>query len=237
MPPRRAWLRWVSPRLDACRRRHGEVRGEQRDVGAAPSCLLGESDAHPAGRAVADVAHGIEWLAGPAGADENVLSREWPFLAEQHAAPREDLLRLGHASETGLSLGELSLLRADQLDPSLAQAGGVLLRGRVLPHADVHRRRGEHGAAEGEHRLREHAVGEAVRELRERVRRERGDHEQVRLDEVRIEVARHLLPRESLERLRGDERLRLGSQKRRDVMPVPDQQTAELARLVGGDTT
>ena len=62
-------------------------------------------------------------------------------------------------------------------------------------------------------------------------------HEQVRLDEVRIEVAGHLPPRERLERLRRDERLRLGRQERRDVVPVPDEQSAELARLVGGDTT
>ena len=160
-----------------------------------------------------------------------------PCLPEQHAAPRVDLLRLRHASEAGLALGQLPLLRPDQLDASLAQPRGVLLRGRVLPHADVHRRRGEHRAAEGEHRLREHAVGEAVRELRERVRGQRRDHEQIGLDEVRIEIARHLLPRERLERLRRYERLRLGSQERRDVVPVPNEQSAELARLVGGDST
>ena len=148
-----------------------------------------------------------------------------------------DLLRLRHAPDTALSLRQLPFLRADQLHPTLAEPRGVLLRRRVLPHADVHRRRGEHRAAEGEHRLREHAVGEAVRELGERVRGQRRNHQQVSLDEVRVEIARHLAPRERLERLRRDERLGLGRQERRDVVPVPDQETAELARLVGGDAT
>jgi hypothetical protein len=68
----------------------------------------------------------------------------------------------------------------------------------MLPHADVHGRRREHGAAEGQRRLREHAVGKTVGELGERVRRHRRDGEQVGLDEVRIELARHLSPRERL---------------------------------------
>jgi len=66
---------------------------------------------------------------------------------------------------------------------ALGERSGVRLRRGVLPHADVHRGRGENGPAEGEPELREDIVGESVRELGERVRRERRDHEQVGFDE------------------------------------------------------
>ena len=53
-----------------------EVRGEQDDLGAAPARLLGERDAHPARRAVADEAHRVDRLARPAGGDEHALAGE-----------------------------------------------------------------------------------------------------------------------------------------------------------------
>ena len=106
-----------------------------------------------------------------------------------------------------LALGELARLGPDQLDAAGAQRRHVRLGGRVLPHAHVHRRRDEQRPPERERELGEHVVREPVRELRERVRRERRDHEQVGLDQVRVELARLLAAGERLEGARGDEAL------------------------------
>ena len=97
---RRAGSRRRRPRAAPCRRRRGErassiasavgvaivstpagrwhreVRGEQDDLGSAPARLLGERDAHPARRAVADEAHRVDRLARSAGGDEHALAGE-----------------------------------------------------------------------------------------------------------------------------------------------------------------
>ena len=62
--------------LDAVGRLNREIRREQRDVGAAAAGLLGERNAHPARRAVADKTHGVQRLAGAACRDENLLAGE-----------------------------------------------------------------------------------------------------------------------------------------------------------------
>ena len=54
-------------------RRHREIRGEKRHVGASRSRLLGERDAHATRRAVPDVAHGVERLARAARRHQHAL--------------------------------------------------------------------------------------------------------------------------------------------------------------------
>jgi len=62
--------------LDAARRRNCEIRGEQRHVGAAPPCFLGQRHAHPSRRAVAEEPDWVERLAGPTCADEHAAPGE-----------------------------------------------------------------------------------------------------------------------------------------------------------------
>ena len=128
--------------------------------------------------------------------------------------------------EAGLALGELALRRADDLHAARAQHLDVRLRRRVLPHAGVHRRRDEERPAVGERRLGEHVVGEPVRELRERVRRQRRDHERVGARQVRIEIVRRRPARERVEGLGGDEALGAGRDERQHVVPRPYEQRA-----------
>ena len=133
-------------RLDAGRRRHGEVRGEQHDVGAAPPGLLGERDAHPAGGAVADEADRVERLAGAAGGDEHAPAGE--ASAARAAARRGAAISSGSAirptphspSAVSPSSGPTSST------PRASERLGVRARRRVRPHARVHRRRDEHRA-------------------------------------------------------------------------------------------
>ena len=169
----------------------------------------------PAG-AVAEEADRVERLARPARRDEDALARERARRPpEELAAARDDRLRLGHPARADLALGELAALGADELDAPRAQRLDVRLRRRVLPHAHVHRGRDEDRAAEGERGLGQDVVGEAVRELRERVRRERRDDEQVGLragaDRARAARSR----RASASNVsRGDEPLGAGRQER-----------------------
>jgi hypothetical protein len=107
----------------------------------------------------------------------------------------------------------------------------------VLPHAHVHGRGREDGPAEGEPELGEDIVGEPVRQLGERIRRERRDDEQVGIDDVRIQVHRRLAAGECLEGVRGHEPLGIRCQDRSHIVAGPYEESAKLARLVGGDPT
>ena len=227
--------------LDAVRRRDGEVGGEQGHLRTTPLRLGGEGDAHPTGGAVAEEADGVDRLARAAGADEHVPAGERSGgRAEELLDPRGDLLRLGHAADADLAFGELARLRSDQLDAALAQRRRVRLRRRVRPHARVHRRRDQHRAAVRERSLGEDVVCEPVRELRQRVRRQRRDHEQVGPLQmwiwiVRVRIGGSGLAREREEGLGADEALGAPRRQRQHVVAGLDEQPHELAGLVGRD--
>ena len=89
----------------------------------------------------------------------------------------------------------------------------------------------------GERRLGEDVVGEAVREARERVRRQRGDDEQVSPLEVRVGAVGSRPPSERLERLAPHEPVRTGRDERDHFVPLLHEEPRELASLVGGDAT
>ena len=86
-----------------------------------------------------------------------------------------------------------------------------------------------------ERRLGEHVVGEAPRELGQRVRRAWRDDEQVGAREVEIDIVSRGAPRERAKGLGGDEAFGARRHERNDVVALLDQQPAQLARLVGGD--
>ena len=222
-------------RLDPGGRRHGEIGGQQDDLGAPAPRLVRERDAHPAGGAVAEEADGVDRLAGAAGGDEHALAGE--------AARREQLRRPGAAISPG------SAIRPTPHSPSAVSPSsgptssmprarerlGVRARRRVRPHARVHRGREEHRAAVGQRGLDEDVVGEPVGELRERVRRARSDDEQVGPGQVRIRVVAGRPAGERGEGLRADEALRAGRDERDHLVPALDEQAGQLTRLVGGD--
>ena len=87
----------------------------------------------------------------------------------------------------------------------------------------------------GERRLGQQVVGDALRELRERVRRARRDDEQVAPGQVEVEI---LVGRPARERLKGlgpNEPLGAGRHERHHVVARLHEQARQLARLVGGD--
>ena len=161
--------------------------------------------------------------------------RSGPWPARRSSAARDDLVRLGHPPHAELAFGGLALVGADEHDAARAQQLRVRARRRMRPHARVHRRRDEQRPAVRERRLGEDVVGEPVRELRERVRRARRDEQQVGAREVEVHVLGRGPAGERAEGLGGDEALGAGRHERHDVVPALDQQTADLAGLVGGD--
>ena len=85
--------------------------------------------------------------------------------------------------------------------------------------------------------LREDVVGKAVRELRERVRRQGRDHERVRAFEMRIGIAGRRGSRQRVEGLGGDEALDAGRRQRQHLVARADEESDELAGLVRRDAT
>ena len=202
-------------RLDAGGRRDGEVRGEQDDLRAAPARLLGERDAHPARRAVADEAGRVERLARAAGGDEHALARRGCRGASSCSTRAGDLAGLGHPAHAPLALGRLALVGPDELDAAGARASrrsrgspGAPTCAGSSPGATSTGPRWASAASVSE------VVGEPVGELRERVRGARRDDEQVGAGQVQVEVLAGRPARERGEGLGADEPLGAGRDER-----------------------
>ena len=227
-------------------RPHLRVGDDGDHLGAAARRLVGERRAHPARAAVAEEAHGVERLARAARGDEDATAGQRTARAEQRRDRRRDRRGLAHAAHAPLALGERALLGADQDGAALGERRHVGARRGVLPHADVHGRRHDERAGCGERALRHDVVGEPVRELRERVRGARRDaHERrdARGVEMRVaaverrRVAQHGSSAERGEGLGADEALGLAGQRDLHAEARLQEQTDELTRSVGGDST
>ena len=221
--------------VHAGRRARADIRCEKRHVSASPPCFVREGDPHASRRAIADVSDRVDRLACAARRDDHVPACERRRLPEQGRRTIDDLRRLGHPADAHLTLRQLAGGGPDDLDPTSAQQRLVRLGRRMVPHARVHRRRDEHRAVVGQDGLGEHVVGEAVREARHRVGRQRRDDDQVGALKVGIRAGGLFAPRESMERLGRDESLGPARRQREDVMPRTDEQPDDLACLVGSD--
>jgi hypothetical protein len=105
----------------------------------------------------------------------------------------------------------------------------------VRPHAVVHRRRDEQRPVVREGGLAEHVVGEAVRELGERVRGQRRNDEQVGPRQVRVRALVDRAVGERGERLARDEALGAGGHERDHLVAGTHEPAGELTGFVGGD--
>ena len=226
--------------LDARRRRHGEVRREQRHVGAAAARLGGEGDAHAARGAVAEEADGVERLARPAGAHEHALAGERACAGRRRAAPRR-----------GATIASGSLIRPSPVSPSASSPASGPTSSTPRSRSERERSPASPGAptcavfiagatserpAVRERRLGQDVVGEPVRELGERVRGQRRDHEQVGALEMRVGIGASALAGEREERLGADEALGAGVGSGMTSWPAR-RAGAQLAGLVGRDAT
>jgi hypothetical protein len=154
---------------------------------------------------------------------------------EQLSRAAKDLVGLGHAAHSPLALGELTFVWADERHAALAKDVDVGASRRMRPHAGIHRRRDEDVPAMRERSFRDDVVRETVCELRDRVGRRGGDHEQVRAREMRVRIVGPRPPCEGEERLLADEPVGRRRHERKDVVAGPHEEPHELARLVRGD--
>ena len=102
--------------LDAVGGRRREIRGEQRDAGAAAAGLRRDRDSHPPRRAVADETDRVDRLARAPRRHDHVSAAECRRGTEQRLGARGDLGRLGHPAHPDLALGQVAARRADDLD-------------------------------------------------------------------------------------------------------------------------
>ena len=179
--------------LDARGRRAPEVRREERHLALRDPARPRERDTHPAGGAVPDEAHLVERLARPAGRTSTCrAAARSPIVALERReaprrAPRSPRARLIRP-DPDEPLGELAFRRVRR-PPRRARPGAA--RSPVSPGAPTSRCSSPgrpQRPAMRERGLGQEVVGVAVRDLRERVRRERGHDEEVRRREVRIRV-------------------------------------------------
>ncbi len=189
------------------------VRDDRDDLGATSRGLVGERRAHAPRAPVAEEAHRVERLARAAGRDEDAAAGE--AAARSAAAPRRSRRRsptgsamrpIPHSpSASGPSSGPTSTAPRAASVATFARVAGCSHMRTFIAGATTS------GPGRGERALRHDVVGEAVRELREGVRRARRDaHERrdARRVEVRVaaverrRVAQHRAPAERRERLR-----------------------------------
>ena len=169
-------------RLDdgAAGRADGGVAEQRGHLGAAQQGGVGEGDAHAAAGAVAEEAHRVERLAGAAGGDQHAAAGERAGGAQQLDDGGVDVGGRGQTADAGLALRQLAVLGADDHRATRSQQLDRGLRGGVLPHADVHRRRDHEAAGQRQRRLGQHVVGQPVGQLRERVGGARRDDHHAR---------------------------------------------------------
>src|SRR5918994_1049979 len=221
--------------LDTARDRNRDVRHDERHVGATPSRLVRERDAHAPRRAVADVTHLVDRLTRPARGHEHALPSQLVANREQPHARFENLLGLRHAAYAELALRRVTLVRVDDLDAARTQCRHVGARCGVRPHPRVHRGRNDERSTVGERGLGDEVVRLAVRELRERVRRQRRDHVEIGARQVGVEVVVRLASRERVERPAPHEAVRAVRDERNDLMARLDEEAYEFTGLVGRD--
>ena len=125
--------------LDARRGRERHVGGDERHVGAAAGGLLGEREAHPARRAVADEANRVDRLARAARGDEHAQTVQRPRRVRPPARTSlddaQDSGRLGEPADSPLPLRrEPPAARLHDARAARAQQLQVRLGRRVLVH-------------------------------------------------------------------------------------------------------
>ena len=217
-------------------RRNCEIRREQRHGGAAPARFLRQRHTHPSGGAIPEEPDCVERLASPTCGDQHTASGERIGLTQQFAAAAEDLIRFHHPAHAPLALGRLALVRADKHGAARPNRFDVRLGGRARPHARIHRRCQEDRPAVRQRRFADEIVREAVRELGERIRRQRRDNQQVGLCQMNVEVLGGALPGQRKEGLRSDKTLRPRCDQRDDLVARLHEQADQVASLVGRDS-
>ena len=198
----------------------------------------------PAAGPVAEVADGIDRLAGPSGRHRDGEPREILPVGDDPPRRRVDLVGFAHPARTRVAAGERSVCRPDHVHAPGPERDHVRHRRRVLPHLGVHRWRDEHRCAGGEQGGAEQVGGEAGRHRRDRVGGGRRHHDQVgslaerhvpHLGHVVVDGGGDPVAGDGLPGGKADEPQSILGGDDVHLVPVEDEQADELDGLVGGD--
>ena len=226
--------------------------GYQRHLGAGIGGRAGDGVALPAGGAIGDVAHRIDWFMGRPGSDDDApaLQRLDPLVAAQQLLDcSDDFQRLGHAAEAVLAaLGHRARVRPHAGDAVGGQQREIAPGRRVLPHARVHRRGDQHRPVGREQNRGSEIVAMAARHLGQQVGGCRRHHDEIRFARqpdvadiklaLRIEqVGKNATTAERPGRQRRDELLRRRGQDAAHRRPALAQPADEVKALIGRDAT
>ena len=231
---------------DAVRRRQRNRTADQDHVGAGPRTGLRQRIAHLARAGIGDAAHRIHRLEGrPGGQHHRATGQQ--LGREMGQRMLQQRLRLQHAALAGLAAGLFAGIRPPDGDAVTFEQGDVALRGGVLPHLAVHRRRDDERAGARRAQRGEQVVAQAVGDLRHHVGGGGRDQHGVgvaREVDVRHVVVHARIPQilpdriagQRLEGDGGDEARAGGSEHHVHISARLAEQAREFRRLVGSDT-
>ena len=134
--------------LDAGRVGQRDVRCDQDDLGAAGGGGAGQRVALLAAGAVAEEAHRVEGLAGAPGGDDDAAAGEVRRVGAARSRSRHSAASSAGSGSRPLPVSapvSRPTAGSTTMHAARAQRGDVGLRGGVLPHLGVHRRRNTTG--------------------------------------------------------------------------------------------
>src|SRR3984957_16377733 len=151
----------------------------QDDASASTICPLRPVVTHFSGRAIGEEAHRINILTSGASRNENRLASEIVTQPQHLANFLCDGLGGSETSRTDHSARQVAFVGIDDMNAAFAQNREVALRGGVVPHVDVHRRRNDNRSFGGEVKGREKIFRDTVCEFAENVSSSRRNEQQI----------------------------------------------------------
>ena len=153
----------------------------QRHRGAAAQRLGGDGVSHPPARSVADKTNRIDVFERRSRGNQQAASgkRRRCLRLQQLLGRRDDLVGFGEPSLANPSARQVSGSRIDDVHAACDQGLEVLGDRGMIEHVRVHRRGNEHRRARRGVKRGQEIVGQAVRELADRIGRGRRDEQQI----------------------------------------------------------
>ncbi len=148
----------------------GRCTGPAISVTAAPSGSggIGQRETHFTAGTIGDETDGVDGFLGRTGGDQKVLAIEI-LRVERREHSVDDAFRIGQASGSDFTTGQIAGIGLDDQVAALPQQGHIGLCGGMRPHLFIHRGSQRHTAGEGEVRGSEEIAGQAVSEVSEEV--------------------------------------------------------------------
>jgi hypothetical protein len=138
-------------------------------VRTSPERGLSQRVTHFSGRAIGEKTDGIHVFARGAGSYENGLALKIAAQSQHVTDSASDGFRSSEAAAARHTAGEITFIRIDNVNPTRAKGVQIFLRGRMLPHVDIHGGRDDNRRFGGKIQSGKKVSSNAVRELAENV--------------------------------------------------------------------